>query len=241
MIASGELEELLCTLLRLLVRVHVMNAVFALQNDAVHKSLGLGVDQNAAGVGGARRFCHENNIVGVAAELGDVALDPGKRSLRIGDAEVAGGDIHSGQRQKAERTQAVLERHNDDVVFSGHPCAVMIGCIAARVAAAMGVHADSKFGILLGAGRPIDVDVEAIFAADVALPACLRRRCGLLDAGPRLCRLSGLPAILTGGRSSKRNAEKGFNLILRCGNGFGKAFDLSAFGGHNGSGGESAA
>jgi hypothetical protein len=63
-----------------------------------------------AGVDGAQRLAANGNVVFVAAELRDVALDPPQHGLLVENAVIAEGValiIEGGVRQEAHQIQAV--------------------------------------------------------------------------------------------------------------------------------------
>jgi len=78
--------------------------------------------------------------------------------------------------QPAESSQAVIDRDHDDVVLGDHDRGVVDGAGAGDECTAMDPEEDRQARMLVGGGRDIDVEEEAILAL----------RCGA--AGLRACR-----------------------------------------------------
>ena len=70
---------------------------------------------------GARGLAEHRHVAGIAAEGVDVLLHPLQRGELIAQSVV--GD--AGQRHEAERTDAVVARHDDDVTALGKARAVI--------------------------------------------------------------------------------------------------------------------
>ena len=74
----------------LLNRINVMDTVFTLQYHTVNQSFCFRIHQNTTGIGRTRGLSHQDNIVGIATEVGYVTTYPSKSGLSIRHTEIAG-------------------------------------------------------------------------------------------------------------------------------------------------------
>ena len=103
----------------------------------------------------------------------------------------------------------------------------MLAGVAARIAAAVCVDGDREIGVGRCAGGPIDVHIEAVFAALSLLLAGLRGGVGLTDAPPCGGGLGGSPAVLTDRGGRVGHAEEDVHSGVRARDGFHKAREVA--------------
>src|SRR5262249_51049079 len=87
----------------------------------------------------AGRLARDGHVVGVAAELRDVALNPAQRSLLVHKAVVPSRPARprgqSGMREEAERTKPVVDRDDNEAVRRELRAVVVAGAILRETAA----------------------------------------------------------------------------------------------------------
>ena len=107
--------------------------------------------------------------------------------------------------------------------------AAWLAGVAARIAAAVCVDGDREIGVGRCAGGPIDVHIEAVFAALSLLLAGLRGGVGLTDAPPCGGGLGGSPAVLTDRGGRVGHAEEDVHSDVRARDGFHEAREVAGF------------
>jgi hypothetical protein len=141
----------------------------------VSTAFGDGAGEQPAGSGGgelgqdaepARGLAEDGDAAGIAAEAGDVALDPAQRGLLVHQAVVArraarlGGEGRVGQ--EAERAQPVVDG-DDDHALAHQRRRVIVVALAGHQRPAVNPHHDGPGAeAVLGAGRREDVQVQAV-------------------------------------------------------------------------------
>ena len=98
-------------------------------------------DQMRAHRPAARRLAADRDILGIAAEGCDVALDPPKRRLLVLETEIAAAGQRR-KREKAERAQPVVERDADHRVRANDPVLAVFVAAAGDIAAAVDIDVD---------------------------------------------------------------------------------------------------
>ena len=140
-----------------------------------------GRDQVIAHRHAARGFAGDGDLLGVAAERGDVVADPAQRGLLVGQAVVADRAGRTERRvgQEAQRTQPVVDRDDDDVASGRQPARVIDVAAAVDEASAVDPHHHRALLVVLCARRSPDVERQAVFAGRLAHP---RFESGVLHA-----------------------------------------------------------
>ena len=176
----------------------------------------------------ASALAEDHDVVRVAAELGDILLDPLQGLDLVEDTVVAGhtvrafgGELRVGQ--EAEHTEAVVDGHEDDVLLApGLGIELRLGTPAFAVTATMDPEGHGELLVGLAGGLGPDVQVEAVLAVGslVAITPLGEVTTGILDgliarmtefvaefhSLPGNDRLGLLPTVLTDRRSGIGNA-----------------------------------
>ena len=207
---------------------HAAHAAGAHDDRLVEQAAGeRGLDQGADGAA-AGALAEDHHVVRIAAELGDVLLDPLQALDHVQDTVVAGHAVRAfgrqlGMGQEAEDAEAVVDGHEHHAVV-GELLTVELGlgAPAFAVAAAMNPVRDREFLAGLAGGRRPDVQVQAVFTAlrflaiapfgEIAagivdgLVAGMAEAVGLHHAVPRNDGLRFLPAEVANRRRGVRDA-----------------------------------
>jgi hypothetical protein len=169
--------------------------------------------------GAAAGLAEDRHVSRIAAERGDIVLDPPQRELLVHDPvvckRVALG-IDRGMPQEAERSDPVVQRHHDHVAAPGKLAAVVIVAFAAEQASAIEPDHDGLVGRRIGFGlRRENVEIEAVLGGTRRRknPALrlrtgvgeLRRKQGLRPPRDLARRL---PAEFSHWRRGERDAKK---------------------------------
>ena len=156
-----------------------------------------GAHQHGHDVTAARREAGNGDVVGVAAELGDVLLDPVQS---LGDiqqgivAGVIGTRLEGGQAVEAEQAQAVVQGDKDAVILHHQLAAQNLLGVAGLVVAAVD---KDQHRPLIGVGGSVDIQLEAVLGADGAVAVLIGHLAGggaILGLGPGGGVLRGAPA-----------------------------------------------
>ena len=138
----------------------------ALNDRAMEETLGRRHGEQGADFARAAGLTVDRDIVGVAAEVRDVVLDPLQRGDTIGDAYVGGfreSAAFIGEIQESEGIEAVIDGDLDDVVLPRQVCAIVDGVAAVTAGEATTVKPHHDGALALQAVGP-DVESQAIFA-----------------------------------------------------------------------------
>jgi len=128
--------------------------------------------QQRVDVDRACRLAHQRDVGRVAAELGDVVADELERLDDVEQREIArvllgiNPRLELRQVEEAEDAEPVVDRDDDGIGRLGQRRTVVdrIGGVAGDVAAA--VHEHDHRPVAAPIGRPPDVEIEAVLAAD---------------------------------------------------------------------------
>ena len=207
----------------------------------------------------ASRLAHDRHVARVAAEVRDVVLDELQRLDEIQQGVVAGivdriAGVERRIGEPAEETKPVRDRHDDGVRVLREIAAEKqwIEGGADDVAAAVDVDDDGQLRCVGCARRTPDVQIEAVFRADLLverlpdravvlafrrraeeaadLAACIGVVLGRPDARPRVGGLGRLPPQRAHGRLGEWHAAPRYGVSVRLHD----ALDLTEFGGANG-------
>ena len=205
------------------------------------------------------RLAHDRDVARIAAEVRDVVLDELERLDEIQQGVVAGvvdriAGVERRIGEPAEETKPVRHRHDDGVRVLRQIAAEKqwIERGADDVAAAVDVDDDGQLRCVGRGRRTPDVQIEAVFGADLLverlpdravvlafrrrpeeaadLAACIGVVLGRSDARPRIGGLGRLPAQRAHGRLGERHAAPRHGVSV----GLHDAVDLTEFGGANG-------
>ena len=150
--------------------------------------------------GAAARLAVDHDLVGVAAEIGDVVADPAKRRDQVGHSDVYRIGISRpadlGQIEESEDVEPVIDRHLDDIMMPRHLRSFVRGQLIGRAEAETAAMKIDQHRKLAGqAGRP-DVELEHVFAHVAVVPILNER---LLDAREVMQTLRAIGAVDQGG------------------------------------------
>ena len=128
-----------------------------------------GLDEGADGTA-AGALAEDHHVIGIAAELGDILLDPLQALDHVQDTVVTGNAVRAlggklRMSEEAEDAETVVDGHEDDAV-RGELLTVELGlgAPAFAIAAAMDPVSDREFRVgLAGSGGP-DIEVQAVLA-----------------------------------------------------------------------------
>ncbi len=170
-------------------------AAAALGDGGVEEGLGFGESHEGGGGFGTGGLATDGDAGGVAAEGGDVLLDPVKGLDEIAEGVVGGvGEVGAEKRaevHEAEDAEAVGDGDEDDA-FVGEGGAVEDGREGLPAGVAAAVNPDED-GMRAGGGGGPEVEVEAVFAlwdvGGAGLHGGGGEAGGVADAGPGLGRL----------------------------------------------------
>src|SRR5581483_11594877 len=180
----------------------------------------------------AARLAEDGDVVRVAAEIGDVVVDPLERGYGVQDAAVAcvlelfAADF--GEIEKTKRIEAVIDGDRHDVVLVRHVAAVVHGvaAVAAGESAAMQPNHDRALMVVQAVGP--DVEVQAVLTdgnfgdgggdfGDLGVRTLGRLGApfdGVFDAAPG-CGFRGRhESICPAGGRAVGNATEGENLVF---------------------------
>jgi hypothetical protein len=155
----------------------------------------------------ARRFTRHRDLVGVTTEPGDIVTHPAQRRLLVGEAVVANVPRRAEGRmgQKAQRTESVVERDDDDVA----PVRQLAGDVQAAATAGERAAVDPHHHrtVLVVRRRRPYVQRQAVL---VGLPAHLQITARILHASrPGARRVAdALPRRDRGGRLPAQRADR---------------------------------
>ena len=130
-------------------------------------------------LGAAARLAVDHDLVGIAAEIGDVLAHPAKRRNQVGHADVhrigIGRPADLGQIEESEDVEAVIDRHRHDIVMPRHLRAFVRGQFVGRAEAETAAVKIDHHRTLAGQrGRP-DVQLEHVFAHVAVVPILKER------------------------------------------------------------------
>mmetsp|Transcript_133057 Transcript_133057/g.332105 ORF Transcript_133057/g.332105 Transcript_133057/m.332105 type:complete len:453 (-) Transcript_133057:164-1522(-) len=175
-------------------------------------------------VGGARAVPDDRDLVGCAAEAGDVLLHPLQCQLLVGDAVISAHStgVHLSEFPESEvpkDIESVVHGNDDHLFFAHNVLDLGIACVALVVAPAIDPDQDWQAFFFLEEVHPWgeDVEVQAILAlarpaALVANGPILRRAQDLGCPARSSCRW--LPAPLADRRLAEGDAPKGGHAAL---------------------------
>ena len=207
------------------LRVEIVSAAF---DDGFVKEVGgRGRDELRKDAEAARGFAEDGHIRWIAAEEDDVVANPAKSQLLVHEAVIAGGISigvavaigvggfrgESGMREKAQRTEAVVDGDDDDAVLH-HGRGIVIIALAGDQSTAMDPHHHRAELAVIAVIRSEHVEEEAVLrgGGDAEGRGRLRAVVGELRGVERLepgCMVyRGAPAPIAHGRGGVRNAEK---------------------------------
>ena len=199
-------------------RLLVQRERAALHDGPLEQPASAGRDQLGQHRQAAGRLARDGHVARVAAEPGDVALDPAQRRLLVHQPVVAGRAARPGGqrrvREEAERAEPVVDRDDHRAVRRELGAVVVAGAVLLE-AAAVDPHQDRAPAKAATRRGRVDVEVQAVLAERAGrrerarrLRAARPERRRVPDSGPARGRLRWPPPQVPGRRRRVRQPQE---------------------------------
>src|SRR5258706_5593817 len=124
------------------------------------------------GTGRPRRFAADRHPVRISAEMLDIVADRFECELLVHQPVIAGDSVavHAWIGEPAERTEAIIDGDDDDVVGANQDAGVETRACTGNERAAMDEDPNGEPVVAVRTGGRRDVEEEAIFTEGAAGP-----------------------------------------------------------------------